>query len=68
MEVLYCNDFPYVHKSENFKKTGSLWLSEATKVGFSEVLLRIRQRSVITDGTKKTNDNNNYNNDDDQDN
>ena len=35
---------------------------------FSEVLLRIRQRSVITDGTKKTNDNNNYNNDDDQDN
>ena len=53
MEVLYCNDFPYEHKTENFKKTGSLWLSEATKVGFSEVLLRIRQWSVITDGTKK---------------
>lgn len=34
MEVLYCNDFPYEHKTENFKKTGSLSLSEATKVGF----------------------------------
>lgn len=63
MEVLYCNDFSYVHKSENFKKTGSLCLLEATKVGFLKFYFAldsdrsspmVQRRPMITTTTTTT--------------